>query len=157
MREAAYSYKEDNEDYEIIDGVTYVMSRHNTDHMTIEGNIFNTLKNYLKGKRCRAFNEIDVFFSDDDNFVPDVIVVCNPEIIEENGIHGTPDLVVEISSPSTARRDRMEKFKAYEKYGVKEYWIVSPQEKRIEVFIRKDDKLILDDVYSIYKDFEWNK
>ena len=157
MNETAYAYKEEREDYEIIDGQVYMMSRPSTKHMSIEGNILTIFKNYLKGKNCKPFNEIDVFLSENDNFVPDVIIVCDPEIIEENGIHGTPDLVVEIASPSTARRDRMEKFAAYEKYGVKEYWVISPNEKRVEVYIRKDDKLVLDDIYSIYRDFEWDR
>ena len=155
MSDIAYSYKEECNDYELINGQVYMMSRPSTNHMLIEKNIVTTFQNYLKGKRCIPFNEVDVFLSDNDNFIPDVIIVCDPEIIEENGIHGTPDLVVEIASPSTARRDRMEKFIAYEKYGVKEYWIISPHEKRVEVYIRKDNKLVLDDVYSIYRDFEW--
>ena len=79
----------------------------------------------------------------------------DPEIIEENAIYGTPDLVVEILSPSTARNDKIRKKAAYEKYGVKEYWIVDPMSKSVEVYLRKEDKLILDDVYSTYKDFEW--
>ena len=157
MNETACAYKEEREDYEIIDGQVYMMSRPSTRHMIIERNVITTFQNYLKGKRCIPFNETDVFFSEDDNFVPDVIIVCDPEIIEENGIHGTPDLVVEIASPSTARRDRMEKFVAYEKYGVKEYWVISPNEKRVEVYIRKNDKLVLDDIYSIYRDFEWDR
>ena len=157
MSEVAYSYSQENEDYEVINGQVYMMSRTGTNHMIIERNILTSFQNYLKGKRCIPFNEIDVFLSEDDNFIPDVLIVCDPEIIESDGIYGTPDLVVEIASPSTARRDRMEKFAAYEKYGVKEYWIVSPQEKRVEVYLRKDDRLVLDNVYSIYHDFEWKR
>ena len=155
MSEFAYSYSQNDEEYELINGQVYMMARPNTNHMTIETNIVTTFKNYLKGKSCRPFNETDVFLSDDTNVVPDVMIVCEPEIIKSDGIYGTPDLIVEIASPSTARRDRMEKFAVYEKYGVKEYWIVSPQEKRVEVYIRKDNKLVLDDVYSVYRDFEW--
>ena len=152
--EFAYQHK-DNRKYEIIDGITYMMARPTADHMTVEGNILNVFKNYLKGKCCRTFNEIDVFFSEKDNFIPDVIIVCKPEIIKKRGIFGTPDLIVEIASPSTSRKDRMEKFNAYEKYGVKEYWIVSPEEKRVEVYLLKDGKLILDDVYAVIPDYEY--
>ena len=151
------AYKEENNDYEVIDGVIYMMSRPNTDHMTVEGNIVTVFKNYLKGKKCRPFNEVDVFLSEKDNFVPDVMIVCNPDIIEKKGIYGVPDLIVEISSPSTARRDRMEKFFKYEKYGVKEYWLVFPEEKRVEVYLLKEGKFELDDVYSIFEDYEWDK
>ena len=157
MNDFAYSKFNDREDYEIINGQVYMMSRPNTDHMKIELNIATIFKNYLKGKRCMPFNEVDVFFSEEDNFIPDVIIVCDPEIIEDDGIHGTPDLVVEILSPSTARNDKIKKKIAYEKYGVKEYWIVDPLGKSVEVYLRKNNKLELDDVYSIYKDFEWKK
>ena len=85
------------------------------------------------------------------------MIICDPEKIEDDGIHGTPDLVVEILSPSTARKDRNEKYFIYEKYGVKEYWIVSPGDKSVEVYLLKDGKFVLDDVYPIYKDYEWDK
>ncbi|MBR1398194.1 MAG: Uma2 family endonuclease [Selenomonadaceae bacterium] len=155
--DSALAYKSEREDYEIINGQAYMMARPSTNHMLIEKNVVTAFQNYLKGKRCIPFNEVDVFFNDEDNFIPDVIIVCDPDIIEDDGIHGTPDLVVEIASPSTARRDRMEKFAAYEKYGVKEYWLISPNEKRVEVYIRKDDKLILDNIYSVYRDYEWKR
>ena len=157
MNDVAYSKINDHEDYEIINGQVYMMSRPATAHMQIEGNILMAFRNYLKGKSCRPFNETDVFFDDDNNFIPDVIIVCDPEIIEDDGIYGTPDLVVEILSPSTARNDKIKKKIAYEKYGVKEYWIVDPFSKSVEVYLRKDDKLELDDVYSTYRDFEWKK
>ena len=157
MNDLAYAPEGDNEDHEVINGQVYMMSRPNTNHMKVEGNIYTAFNNYLKGKSCVPFNETDVFFDDDNNFVPDVMIVCDPDIIEDDGIHGVPDLIVEILSKSTARKDRAEKFFAYEKYGVKEYWIVTPETKSVEVYLRKDDKLVLDNVYSIYTDREWNK
>ena len=116
MIESSYSYK-DEQNYQIIDGQVYMMSRPNTNHMRIEGNIFNAFKNYLKGKKCEPFNETDVQFDEENNFIPDVIIVCDPEIIKEEAIHGVPDLVVEILSPSTARNDKIKKKIIYEKYG----------------------------------------
>ncbi|MBR1858810.1 MAG: Uma2 family endonuclease [Selenomonadaceae bacterium] len=154
MSNLAYKY---DASYELIDGRTYMMARPSVNHTRIERNIVGLFNRYLKGKTCESFNETDVYFSEEDNFVPDVIIVCNPDIVEDNGIYGTPDLVVEVASPSTARRDRMEKFYAYEKYGVKEYWIVSPGDKSVEVYLLKDGKFVLDDVYPIYKDYEWDK
>ena len=157
MSESAYAYKEEINNYEIINGEVYMMARPNTKHMIVESNIITAFKNYLKGKHCIPFNETDVFFDDGNNFVPDVMIICDPEKIEDDGIHGTPDLVVEILSPSTARKDRNEKYFIYEKYGVKEYWIVSPGDKSVEVYLLKDGKFVLDDVYPIYKDYEWDK
>ncbi len=156
MIESSYSYK-DEQNYQIIDGQVYMMSRPNTNHMRIEGNIFNAFKNYLKGKKCEPFNETDVQFDEENNFIPDVIIVCDPEIIKEEAIHGVPDLVVEILSPSTARNDKIKKKIIYEKYGVKEYWIVDPFSKSVEVYLLKENKLELDDVYSTYRDYELKK
>ena len=156
MNDVAYAMN-DQEDYEIINGnKVYMMSRPNTDHMKVEGNIFVAFHNYLNGKKCVPFNETDVFFDDNNNFVPDVMIVCNPEIIEKKGIFGTPDLIVEILSPTTAVRDKMDKFFAYEKYGVKEYWIVSPNEKSVEVYLLKDNHLIRSGVYQFYDEEEFN-
>jgi len=157
MSDFDYAKINDCEDFEVINGQVYMMSRPNTNHMKVELNIATIFNNYLNGKKCVPFNETDVFFDDNNNFVPDVIIVCDPEIIEDDGIHGTPDLIVEILSKSTARKDRAEKFFAYEKYGVKEYWIVTPETKSVEVYLRKDNKLLLDNVYSIYSEREWNK
>ena len=156
MNNVAYAKTSDREDYEIINGQVYMMSRPSTNHMAVELNIAAIFKNYLKGKKCRTFNEVDVFFDDNNNYVPDVIIVCNLDIIENKGIYGTPDLVVEIISPSTAVRDKMDKFFAYEKYGVKEYWIVSPQEKSVEIYVLKENKLTRDGVYQFYTEEEFN-
>ncbi|WP_411830076.1 Uma2 family endonuclease [Metasolibacillus meyeri] len=66
------------------------------------------------------------------------MIICNQDIIKRDGIYGAPDLVVEVLSPSTARRDKGEKKALYEKHGVKEYWIISPDEKSYRsLFIEK--------------------
>ena len=156
MTDLAYAIN-DYERYELINGESYMMSRPSVNHAQIKGNILSSFRNYLRGKTCRPFDEVDVFFDDDNNFIPDVIIVCDPEIIEDDGIHGTPDLVVEILSPSTARNDKIKKKIAYEKYGVKEYWIVDPFAKSVEVYLRKDEKLELNNVYPTYRDFEWKR
>ena len=148
-----YLSETDNVDYEMIDGDIYMMARPTSEHMQIEGNIFHSFKTYLKGKRCIPMHETDVFFNKSTNVVPDVMIICNPEIIKSRGIFGTPDLIVEIASPSTVKFDRMKKFETYEKYGVKEYWIVHPQSKSVEVYLRKDDKLVLDNIYYRYNDY----
>ena len=158
MSNLAYSYDlTDEPDYEIIDGQTYMMARPNVNHDRVQANVRRIFDNYLKGKRCRTFGEVDVFLSDDDNVIPDVMIVCNPEIIKKRGIFGTPDLIVEILSPSTAHKDRIMKLAVYEKYGVKEYWIISPEAKSVDVYILKDGKLILDEVYYIYPDYELDR
>jgi Uma2 family endonuclease len=65
---------------------------------------------------------------------PDITIVCDKSLLDEKGCKGTPDMIIEIVSPSTGRIDKMEKFNKYEQAGVKEYWIVEPQEKMVSVF-----------------------
>ena len=65
---------------------------------------------------------------------PDLVVVCDPKKLDEKGCIGAPDLIVEITSPSTARRDLKEKLELYERYGVREYWIVHPTDETVMVF-----------------------
>ncbi len=150
--EAAYSYQENYQKYELINGQVYMMSRPKANHARVSKNISNIFANYLKGKTCESFTEFELYLSEEDHFIPDEMIVCDPDIVKEDAVYGVPDLVVEILSRSTARKDRAEKFFKYEKYGVKEYWIISPQDKFVEVYIRKDEKLVLDYIYgSIYK------
>lgn len=76
---------------------------------------------------------------------PDVLLVLNEskKIITEKNIKGVPDLVVEIISPTSAYRDKVVKKKLYEKFGVKEYWLVDPQSQTIEVYSLKGQKFTL--------------
>ena len=145
--DVALSYQ-DERPYEMMDGVEYMMASPSVNHMRINSNIDSIFNKYLDGKRCEAFINTNVYFSEEDHFIPDEIIVCNPDIVEDKGINGTPDLVVEILSPSTATDDRNKKLKKYEKYGVKEYWIVDPRNKLVEVYLLKDGKLELDNVYA---------
>ena len=154
MGAPAYNY---DESYELINGESYMMARPTVNHWQISHNIIDIFDTYLKGKRCRPFGEVDVFLSDEDNFVPDAMIVCNPEIIEEDGIHGVPGLVVEILSPSTAKHDKIDKFLKYEKYGVKEYWIVDPVNKSVDVFLLKEGRFIPSGTYQLLTDEQFNK
>jgi len=60
---------------------------------------------------------------------PDITIVCDSSKLDEKGCKGSPDLVIEILSPSTGKNDKLIKFNKYEKAGVKEYWIVEPDQK----------------------------
>ncbi len=108
---------------------------------------------YLKGKSCRAFNDgIDVYLTKADRVIPDAMIVCNKNIIKPDGIHGAPDLLVEVLSPSTAKNDRGYKKDLYEKSGVKEYWIVDPTVRSIEAYLLANGKYNLDGFYGIFPD-----
>ena len=70
---------------------------------------------------------------------PDICVICDLSKIDELGCCGAPDMIVEVISPSTAKKDITEKFALYEEFGVKEYWIVYPKDKAVHAFLLRDD------------------
>lgn len=98
--------------------------------------------NHLTGSGCHVFQApFDVFFlgengAPDTVLQPDIVVVCDVSKLNLKGCYGSPDLVVEILSPSTASRDLNEKYRIYEAYGVTEYWIVHPEEKTVTIHVR---------------------
>ncbi|MCL1858914.1 MAG: Uma2 family endonuclease [Oscillospiraceae bacterium] len=147
---------DESQRYEIHDGKIYYMAGASTGHGNATGNIFNIFKNFLKGKKCRVFNEsVNVTFKNNfRQFLPDVKIVCDPNKIKDDGIHGAPDLIVEVISKSTAKYDRGYKLKVYELYRVKEYWIIDINSKNIEVYLLKENRLELDNIYHHYSDEE---
>ena len=109
-------------------------------HQEISGNIFSSLHNYLKGKSCKVYSApFDVRFpkenrADKDIYTvlqPDISVICNPVKIDKRGCIGAPDLVIEILSPGINTKELLNKYIIYEEFGVKEYWIVSPEVKTL--------------------------
>ena len=150
------AYNDDNRRYELINGETVMLARPAINHGDVVGNIHMIFKKYLRGKRCRTYIEPDVYLDEDNHFVPDLVIVCNKDIIKRTAIHGAPDLVVEVLSPRTAKNDRSTKKDIYEKYGVKEYWLVSPSDKSIEVYHLVENKFVLDNIYHVYEDWEWD-
>ena len=141
---------------ELLDGKIVAMSpRPAANHNFTAENIHWIFKNYLRGnKPCRAIIDgIDVHLTEKDIVVPDVMIVCNMDIVKKDGIHGVPDLIVEVLSPATAKNDKGYKKDLYEKCGVKEYWIVDTENRSIEVYLLENNKYTLDNVYSIYPDY----
>ncbi len=136
---------------ELLGGRIYMMSSPTVNHSQIASNIYYAFRSYLKGKTCRPFNDgVDVYLTENDRVIPDAMIVCNKNIIRLDGIHGAPDLIVEVLSPGTAKNDRGYKKNLYETAGVKEYWIVDPISHSIEVYILADGKFVLDEVYALY-------
>lgn len=88
---------------------------------------------------------VDVYLEETETYQPDIIFIARDrqDIIKPDKINGAPDLVVEILSPGTAYYDLRKKFKVYEKTGVREYWIVDPEEQSVEVYTLQEDKFIL--------------
>ena len=140
---------------ELIGGKLVAMSpRPAINHSRVSGNIYTIFGSFLRGKPCEAFADgVDLYLSEENQYIPDGMVVCDPDKIRPNGVYGAPDLVVEILSPSTARYDRGQKKDAYEKYGVREYWIVDPANKTVEQYLLRDGKLHLHEAYAILPDW----
>jgi Uma2 family endonuclease len=135
---------------EIINGKIFKMSpAPSSNHQSISGNLFGQLYLFLKGKKCKVFSApFDVIlpvkgkdFEQSNKVVqPDIVVICNREIIQERGCFGVPDWVIEILSPHTTKKDLQLKFDLYEEAGVKEYWIIEPENQTVEVFVLEATK-----------------
>ena len=140
---------------ELVDGKTVMMSpRPSVNHSQVASNIYYLFAHYLRKKTCRPFADgVDLYLDEDNQFIPDFMVVCDPDKIKPDGVHGAPDLVVEVLSPSTAKDDRTRKKEVYEACGVPEYWLVSPTDKSIEVYLLESGKYILHDVYTVRPDW----
>jgi Uma2 family endonuclease len=154
-QEKKYTYADyltwpEGERWEIIDGVPYMQAAPTWQHQAISVELTSQFNTYLKGKPCRVFaapfdlcipdyNENDEEIS---NIIsqPDIVVVCDESKLRKTGYFGIPSLVIEISSPSTTRIDKVLKFNKFEKAGVKEYWIVEPEGKFISVFTLQENK-----------------
>ena len=153
------AYQEDFEQKrrrEIIDGQLVMMSpRPSVNHNRVVGNISWIFQNYLRGRKCEPFSDgVDLFLDEKNQFVPDFMVVCDPEKIHPDGVHGAPDLVVEVLSPSTAKSDKTIKKEVYAKCGVKEYWLADPSGKSLEVYRAKGTEFVLHDLYALHEDWE---
>lgn len=151
------AYTDDyKERFELIDGKIIMMSpRPRIAHSRALGNIFREFSIYLKGKKCEAFADgVDVYLDEKNHFIPDVMIICNKDIITDLNIQGAPDLVVEVLSPSTAKNDKGIKKDIYEKFGVKEYWIVNTIDKSVEVYLNNNGRFYLDNVYVYFTDEE---
>lgn len=147
---------------ELIKGKIVKMSpAPNVRHQSISGNLHGTLFPYFRKKKCRLFAApFDVRLYDrrksilvnKDVFTvvqPDLCVICNPEILDEQGCNGSPDWIIEILSKGNSKREMQTKYALYEEAGVKEYWIVLPGHKAIEQFVLdKNDTYQLKGIYA---------
>ncbi len=144
---------ESEEIYETIQGkeVLLAAAMPTVDHIKIAGKIHFIFLRYLHGKRCQAFPDgIEVRLSEEFKLKPDVSIVCDPKKIHRTkGVLGAPDLVVEVLSLSTEARDRGIKKDAYEAAGVREYWIVDPDDKAVEVYILENGKYKLSGGFKV--------
>ena len=144
---------------ERIGGKFVAMSpRPNVNHNRTARNIFHIFNGYLKGRKCEPFADgVDLHLTDEDWYIPDFMVVCDPDKIREDGVYGAPDLVAEVLSPSTARYDRGRKKDVYAQCGVQEYWIVSPGDRTVEQYVLENGQYTLAAVYGQESEARLNK
>ena len=137
------SIPEDDENrYELIDGDLYMAAAPSWEHQDSVLGLASELRGFVRanGLGRVAIAPLDVFLSDEDVFQPDIIFVSveRLDIIHSDGVHGAPDLVVEVLSPGTERRDKTLKRERYAMFDVKEYWQADPIAKTIVVLRARD-------------------
>ena len=130
--------------YELIDGVADLMAPAPTlNHQDVVGEVFRQLANALQEDPCRVYvSPVDVRLPKADEVdelvdsvvQPDVLVVCDHAKLDQRGVRGGPDLVVEVLSPSTASHDHVRKRLVYERAGVREYWLVHPVDRIVTIY-----------------------
>lgn len=156
---ADYLTWSEDERWEIIDGVPFLQAAPSPTHQLISGELYRQFANYLLGKTCKAYlapfcvrltNGEEKQNEDIMKVVePDLTIICDKSKIDEKGCNGSPDLIVEVMSPSSIKHDRVTKFNKYEKAGVREYWIVEPEGRIISVFIlQSNDRYGRPEIYT---------
>ena len=136
----------DGERAELVDGQIYYMAPPSRRHQDISGELFATIREYIKSNNgaCKTYiAPFAVFLNEDDrNYVePDISVICDPNKLNDNGCVGAPDWIIEIVSPSSRRMDYTTKLFKYRTAGVREYWIVDPDKNRVTVYTFGDDDI----------------
>ena len=149
------------DDYEIIEGVKFMAASANIRHSKIVGRMMINIGIHVAVNRLGfTFSDsLDVHLPDGNLVRPDFAFVSAANkklILDDEGatLHGVPDMVAEIFSRSTMKRDITVKKDVYERNGVKEYWMIDPWRQSIEVYLLRDGKYFLDEIYFNYTDKE---
>lgn len=163
LREGAVKYTADNdivtyEDFleltegseqrhELIDGVVYNMASPSYNHQHSVNELHGTFYNWFKGKPCTPLTSpLDITLKKEETNIcvvqPDLVIICDKDQINEKGNYmGTPDLVIEVLSPSTRSKDMIPKLDLYRQCGVKEYWIIDPMKAQVILFSLSDGEI----------------
>jgi Uma2 family endonuclease len=129
-----------SERYELIDGIPYLMAAPSRQHQKVAGELFRQMSNFLRGKPCEVYiAPIDVRLNhnegDDTVVQPDILVVCDKSKLDDKGIKGVPDMVVEVLSPSNTLSEMTRKQTKYLQSGVCEYWAVNLELKMVQSIV----------------------
>ena len=149
QEEKRYTYSDylawdDDVRYELIDGIPYMLASPSVEHQRVLRGLFGQLYVFLEGKPCEVFSapfdvRLNADGKDDDVVQPDLLVVCDKTKLDKT-CNGAPDMIIEILSPSSVQRDSFIKLMKYQKYGVREYWIVDPESQAVNVFLLENGK-----------------
>jgi Uma2 family endonuclease len=140
---ADYALWPDDERWELIDGVAYAMTGPVRIHQEIVTELGRQVGNYLQGKPCKVYvAPFDIRLPRTDEadakvetvVQPDLSIICDQSKLDKPGCRGAPDWIIEVLSPSTALKDMNTKRSLYERHGVKEYWIIHPEERWLMVY-----------------------
>ena len=139
---------------ELIDGQMFMMASPSITHQRILADLSFEVQSYIKrkGGKCEVFFAPFALFPDETGrnyFEPDMAIQCTQDIIDNKGLHGAPDVLFEIVSPSSKYMDYMWKLNIYERIGVREYWIIDPLTSHVTVY-RFEKKTV--DHYSFTED-----
>jgi Uma2 family endonuclease len=136
--------EDDNFIYELINGILMKRTSPSLIHQDVSRKLERVLDAYLSknpiGKYYHA--PVDVYLDDDNGVVPDIVYISKERnflVENDDFIAGAPDLIIEIISPGNIKRDRVEKMRLYEKFAVREFWLVDPNNRAIEVYVMKDN------------------
>ncbi len=134
----------DGKRYELLEGELVVVPSPNTAHQRIVGNLYLLLRQHVQRN---ALGEVftapyDIVLGHRVVAQPDLVFVSqeNAEIILPAHVRGVPDLVVEVVSPSSAKRDLLQKRRIYARYGVPNYWVVDPDDREVVAFVLEDEE-----------------
>lgn len=141
---------EDGQRYELYDGEAYALASPGDGHQRASRELLRQFANFLFQKTCEVFSapfDVRLFEAQDEDaenvdtvVQPDILVVCDRSKVDRRGVHGAPDLAVEILSDSSRHNDWTIKRKLYERAGVREYWIVDTDGRFAAVHTLKDGK-----------------
>jgi len=138
-----------DETVELIKGRIFKMNAPKRIHQKVGGHIFYTIYNHLVGEKCEVYiAPFDVRLSvkskknEDITTVvqPDICVICDPSKLDEAGCIGAPDLIIEILSKGNNKKELKYKYEVYEESGVKEYWIIHPDEQTLLIYTLENNK-----------------
>jgi Uma2 family endonuclease len=139
-----YYKLDDDQRYEIIDGELIMAPAPDTWHQVWIGGLHVILDRHVRARQVGKvlLSPVDVVLDPENTVQPDIVFIAtaNVEIIQRRAIFGVPELLVELVSPSSVRRDRYDKKALYARFGVKEYWIGDPANKALEILALKEGR-----------------